>query len=157
MLNRVLLLTAFAALAGCEVVDPGKATTLRPVAAVGSMDSGEDALAHLTLPYPAARISERHQVPVGLFLASRLAELLPGVDVEFADWQPLAEIRGTFGPHVVLSLGFRAVCRSEDGELVVAGFVQQDIGNHHVAHFSITGLHSLDSHEVSGPIHKQLS
>ncbi|WP_146180343.1 hypothetical protein [Opitutus sp. ER46] len=110
----------------------------------------------LTLPYPAAKIVERHQVPVGNYLRNAFQRGLPNASVAIRAWEPSADVEGTLGPHVVMKLGFEMAIRTNGTERRVADFVSADVGALYVSHLSTTGLHSVDSHEISRPIHDQL-
>lgn len=146
------------AFTGCEVLDPPRATTLSalPTAVAPAASPSHDTFEPLSLPYPAAKIAERSQVPVGDYLRAAFRKAIPSADVSVRAWQPSAEVKGTLGPHVVMNLGFEFLVRINGAERRVADFLSTDLGAHHVSHLSITGLHSVDSHEIPGPIHDQL-
>jgi hypothetical protein len=156
---RLLAATLFVvAFSGCEVLDPPRATTLSPLPATAVVTGAapSDTFEPLTLPYPAAKIVERNQVPVGNYLRDAFQRALPNTSVTIRAWEPSADVKGTIGPHVVMKLGFEMAIRTNGTERRVADFVSADVGALHVSHLSITGLHSVDSHEISGSIHDQL-
>jgi len=158
-MKRVFVTLGALCLAGCEVLDPPRATTLSAIQVPGDnivAPIGKDSFTDLLMPYPAAIITERNQVPVGDYLRSEFKKAFPTAIISVKAWEPKAEVRGRFGPKVEMTLGFEILVQEGQRSRVVADYYTSEIGGLYVSHGSLTGLHSIDSREHSAPIHTQL-
>jgi hypothetical protein len=125
---------------GCQFIPPPNAAL-----SLMSVTGPTDSFSLLHLPYPAGKgkRAEPYQISVGDYLRSALAKNLPGAEITVRKWEPQAEVKGIFGPHVSMSLGFEFDVRQQQSHHIVSDHVSADLGHMYVIDFTRMGLPAI--------------
>jgi hypothetical protein len=111
-----------------------------------------ETVGNLQLTYPAQRITERHQIPVGHALADRLALVANENSlrsIRITKWEAASELRGRFNPKVESVVNVEINYLGRDGSEHVWRGRTVTLLKSYSSHLSWTGF---DKHEFVGPI-----